>query len=675
MPQRALAEPPHYLPGLFFADPGARMLSAALLLCVIVNLVATMALWRSLRRMREQFGASAGPAATPVPLPAGGGVEGALTTTADPAALAERAAFYRRASYASGDAIWEWRVGSIGVTWGDAIGDLFGYPEARQGTTVDWCVERIHADDRSRVLASFRRALAAGDAAWSDEFRFRRADGSYADVLIRARISCDASGAPLQAVGAMLDISERKQAEEALRWIASHDPLTGLPNRAFFDARLEEALAASAPDEVALIVIGIDNFAGMKDAWGAAASDTLLRNFARQLTSLVPERATLARIGNDEFGIVLPHLPAAQATLETVRLIVGALKPSFAFEGAAIDATASVGAAFWPEDGRDAQTLLRSADLALYSAKAAGRGTVRIFEEEMRVQIEQRAAMILIARDAIADDRIVPFYQAKVDLKTCRIVGFEALLRWHHHRRGLQPPKAIDAAFDDMELAARLTDRMIDRVIHDARGWLDRGIDFRRIAINGSAPDFVRGDFAERLLDRLHRADIPPSRIELEVTESVFIGQIADNVERILNTLSRAGTTIALDDFGTGYASLSHIKQFPVDTLKIDQSFISARAVDDPDDLAIVRAVISLGQSLGISTVAEGVESLAQVNLLRREGCDVGQGYLFGRAVAAAQVPKVVAELPSQWEIGADGNIHARGKPPGRAAESTLADR
>lgn len=669
MPLRTLSGPARDLSLTAGLDPAVRLIGALLFVFLLINLAATLTLWRSVRRLRKQVEPASSGAST---LPDVRAVSEAEARDGD-AAQREREAFYRRASQASSDAIWEWRVGSGGILWGDAIGDRFGYPDARSGTTVEWCLDRIHPDDRDRAIGGVRHALEAGDEAWSAEFRFRRADGSYAHVLTRARLFRNEAGAPAWVVGAMIDISERKQTEDALRWTATHDPLTGLPNRGCFERELEAALAADATS-VGLVLLGLDSFNDIKDAWGPAAGDALLRSFADQLIEIAPPGASVARLGADEFAVMMVDSVPAEARLDTVAAIAAAIAPSFAFGGAAIDGTASLGAAFAPDDGRDRAALMRSAGLALYDAKAAGRGSVRLFKEEMRTLIEERAAMILIARDAIADDRIVPFYQAKVDLKTCQIVGFEALLRWHHHRRGLQPPKAIDAAFADMELAARLTDRMIDRVIHDARGWLDKGIEFRRIAINGSAPDFVRGDFAERLLERLHRAGISPTRFELEVTESVFIGQIADNVERILNTLSSAGTTIALDDFGTGYASLSHIKQFPVDTLKIDQSFISARAADDPDDLAIVRAVIGLGQSLGISTVAEGVESLAQVNLLRREGCDVGQGYLFGRAVAAVHVPRVIAELPTLWHVGAHGDIEARRGAQAAPGEVSIAD-
>ncbi|MFC3712996.1 putative bifunctional diguanylate cyclase/phosphodiesterase [Sphingoaurantiacus capsulatus] len=638
----AFAAPAAGLPSVSVLGPGARLLAVGLLLTTIFNLVAVMMLFRAVRRLREERAATTGPP---------------LTATPD-------------RDLATEDALWEWQVGTIAVVWGRAIGELFGYPQARAGTTIDWFVDKLHPDERRRAIGSLRRALAGRDDGWRAEVRFRKADGSYAATLARARIMRDASGAPLRVIGTLADISDQRRTEAALRWKANHDPVTGLPNRGHFLGRLEAALAQAGKEQVGLVLLGIDNFKAIKDAWGIAATEALLQAFGDQLIRLVPPGSLVGRVGDDEFAILLPRLSADEATLAAVSTIGAALIPSFAFEGAAIDCTASVGGAFAPSDGNDAATLWRSADLALQDARAAGRGLTRVFRADLRTSIEQRASMILTARDAITDDRIVPFYQVKVDLKTCAIVGFEALLRWHHHRHGLQPPKAIDAAFDDMELAARLTDRMIDRVIADARGWLDRGIDFRRIAINGSAPDFVRGDFAERLLDRLHQANLPPTRFELEVTESVFIGQIADNVGRILTTLSKAGTTIALDDFGTGYASLSHIKQFPVDTLKIDQSFISARAADDLDDLAIVRAVIGLGQSLGISTVAEGVESLAQANLLRREGCDVGQGYLFGRAVAAARVPDVIAELPSRWRVDADGRIRAAVDADQRAGDA-----
>jgi EAL domain-containing protein (putative c-di-GMP-specific phosphodiesterase class I) len=249
--------------------------------------------------------------------------------------------------------------------------------------------------------------------------------------------------------------------------------------------------------------------------------------------------------------------------------------------------------------------------------------------------------MLSAARGALDDGRILPFYQPKIRLMTGEVVGFEALLRWHHPRDGLQHPRSIGAALEDKDLAADLTDRMMDGVFSDMRGWLQAGIPFGKIAINGAAADFFRGELADRILDRLCRFAIPPDRLELEVTESVFVGQRAESVESTLTQLSQAGVTIALDDFGTGYASLTHLKQFPVNVLKIDRSFVSKLTDDDDDDedAVIVDAVLNLAHSLGMMTVAEGIETPAQRNYLRRKGCDLGQGYLFSRAVAAGSVP------------------------------------
>jgi EAL domain-containing protein (putative c-di-GMP-specific phosphodiesterase class I) len=246
--------------------------------------------------------------------------------------------------------------------------------------------------------------------------------------------------------------------------------------------------------------------------------------------------------------------------------------------------------------------------------------------------------MLSLAKEALWNDWIEPFYQPKYHLETGKLEGFEALLRWRHPQRGIQGPDTIAAAFQDLDLAAQISDRMIDRVIADMRYWLRDGIRFGHVAVNAAAAEFRRGSFAETLLDRLKAADIPPEYFQLEVTETVFLGRGAEYVETALKTLSRAGVRIALDDFGTGFASLSHLKRFPVDIIKIDRSFVRDLH-RDPDDAAIINAVIQLSRSLGISVVAEGIETEGQHQFLLDAGCAVGQGFLYSEAVAREGVP------------------------------------
>jgi EAL domain-containing protein (putative c-di-GMP-specific phosphodiesterase class I) len=254
-----------------------------------------------------------------------------------------------------------------------------------------------------------------------------------------------------------------------------------------------------------------------------------------------------------------------------------------------------------------------------------------------------------LARDAIRDDRIIPYYQPKVDLSQGGITGFEALLRWRSPRGGMRSPATLEAAFEDLEVAAAISDRMIARTIADMRTWLDRGIAFGHVAINASAAEFRRDNFAERLLESLRSADIPPSCLQLEVTETVFLGRGAENVHRALGLLSAAGVRIALDDFGTGYASLRHLKEFPVDIIKIDRTFVRDMH-RDPNDEAIVRAVINLGQSLGIEVVAEGIETPWQAHRLLEFQCQTGQGFMFSRAVPARHVAALVMRLARPQE-------------------------
>jgi EAL domain-containing protein (putative c-di-GMP-specific phosphodiesterase class I) len=260
----------------------------------------------------------------------------------------------------------------------------------------------------------------------------------------------------------------------------------------------------------------------------------------------------------------------------------------------------------------------------------------------MRDEMEGRSSMLQLARDALLNDWIVPYYQPKVDLETGQISGFEALLRWHHPTRGLQAPETINAAFHDFEVAASISDRMIKLIIADLARWERAGLNYGHVAVNAAAAELRRGNFPESLLGRLGEARISPGKVQIEVTESVFLGRGAECVEHALRLLAGAGISIALDDFGTGYASLSHLKHFPVDAIKIDRSFIRDLQVD-PDDAAIVRALIGLGRSLGIKIVAEGVETPQQAAYLRKHGCDFAQGFLFGIPVPAATVPELLA--------------------------------
>jgi diguanylate cyclase (GGDEF)-like protein len=441
------------------------------------------------------------------------------------------------------------------------------------------------------------------------------------------------------------DVTHQKQSEERVRWIANHDPLTGLPNRLLFQERLDQIAAAGGPGSgFALLLLDVDDFKRVNDTLGHDAGDSLLCAFSERLRGATRADDFVARLGGDEFAVILNGATCAEDVASAGDAILSALRQPHVHSGRILDFNASIGASLFPIHGTGRTELLKHADIALYVAKASWRGNLRMFDAGMRSEMQTRISMLGIAREALDKDLIVPFYQPKVDLRTGEVAGFEALLRWRHDRRGIQAPDTIAAAFEDLSTAAAISDRMVDKVIADMRDWLDAGLCFGHVAINAAAAEFRKGDFAGHLLERLHRAGIPPERLQLEVTETVFLGRGADYVERALKTLSRAGVQIALDDFGTGYASLSHLKQFPVDVLKIDRSFVSELGVD-PDAAAIIRAVINLGHSLDIEVVAEGIETPDQASRLTAKGCHYGQGHLYSPAIPAERVPQIIQIL------------------------------
>jgi diguanylate cyclase (GGDEF)-like protein/PAS domain S-box-containing protein len=518
---------------------------------------------------------------------------------------------------------------------------------------ADGWAKAVHPDDLESATRKWAHSVATGEPL-DDEFRLRAADGSYRWFRARATARRDETGAIVRWYGAEEDIHDRKLAEEHLRWAAYHDPLTGLPNRRLFQERLRQALdrAAASHQRVGLLIIDLDDFKQINDRFGHDAGDAVLKAFAQRLQGTASDPDDVARLGGDEFAIILPDVASEADVARVASDVIAQARKPLSGSNIGRDYRSSVGGAITSGPGMEPDELLKQADLALYSGKAAGPGLFRMFEPAIREGIQQAASALRLAQKALELDWIVPFYQPKVTLGTGAIAGFEALLRWHHPRLGPQPPSALASAFDDPRLGVAIGERMLACVLRDLCSWLDAGLDVGTIAINASASEFLSGDYAERVLHQLRLAGLPASCLEIEVTETVLVGRDAANVEHALQSLSAAGMGIALDDFGTGYASLTHLKRFPVDVLKLDRSFIGSLE-EGGSDMAIVKAVLDLGQNLNITVVAEGIETSAQAAFLRSQGCDLGQGYFFRRPMAADAVHPFIGTWLARLNEGA----------------------
>lgn len=437
------------------------------------------------------------------------------------------------------------------------------------------------------------------------------------------------------------DITHQKLVEEQVRWSATHDNLTGLPNRSLFQARLDTLTEAAAVPNFALLLLDVDDFKQVNDTLGHDAGDALLCTVGERIRNAVREDDLVARLGGDEFAIILGQVTSASGAMAAAAKILEALRAPWIHNGRVADCRVSMGASIAPAHGDESSQLLKNADIALYAAKAQGRGQMAIFEPSMRAAMQERSSKLALASHALKEDLIIPHYQPKVELSSGKLIGFEALMRWRHPTRGIQMPATIDAAFDDLELAREITERMLATTISDIRRWRDAGVEFGHVAINASAADFKDARFADRLQERLAAASVPANCLQIEVTETVFLGRGAEYVERTLKSLSASGIRIALDDFGTGYASLSHLKQFPVDIVKIDRSFLR-HVPADPENNAIIKTVVSLGRSLDLEVVAEGIETRDQEAYLLAKGCKFGQGYLYGKAAAGSRLPALI---------------------------------
>ena len=485
------------------------------------------------------------------------------------------------------------------------------------------CTAAGHFADASAedVYAARRRVFRPGSAYSFEEPRGDRI------VAVSTR-ALDAGGCILT----FEDMTERRKAEARIEHMAQHDALTGLPNRAQLRVRLEEAFARARRGEpFAVLCLDLDRFKAVNDTLGHPVGDELLRAVTARLRGLVRETDTVVRLGGDEFAIVQTIVEQPDAATALARRLIAELGAPYEIEGHQVVVGASVGIALAPADGGSADTILKSADLALYRAKGEGRGTWRFFEPEMDARMQERRRLELDLRRALVDGEFQLHYQPLIRVASRRIIGFEALVRWVHPDRGMVSPADFIPLAEETGLIIQLGEWVLREACAEAAKWPDHVT----VAVNVSAVQFGNPRLVDAVADALARSGLPGERLEIEVTETIML---QDNVTTLamLHRLRGLGVRISMDDFGTGYSSLSYLRSFPFDKIKIDQSFV--RDLEKRGDArAIVRAISGLGGSLGMRTTAEGVETPEQFERLRADGCTEAQGYLFGRPMPGPQ--------------------------------------
>lgn len=463
---------------------------------------------------------------------------------------------------------------------------------------------------------------------------------SYSRTLDDERIIA-VSERPMNAGGWVVtydDVTERHRSEARLAHMSRHDMLTGLPNRLSFQEQTDIALAELRDgDALAVLCLNLDHFKAINDSLGHSFGDALLCEVAKRLNGEVGEQVFVARLGGDEFGVLQTSQdqPTSAKTLaERLSTILAEISD---INGERVAVAISTGIAIQADGSGNAETLLKNAGLALYRAKADGRDTFRFFETAMDALMQARRMLEIDLRQAIEAKQFVVYYQPLVTTRTGQVSGFEALVRWPHPSRGLVSPIEFISVAEETGLIGQLGALVMEQACMDAVNWPEN----IKVAVNLSPLQFKNANLASDVADILERTGLPPHRLELEVTESVLL-QDSDAILALLHKIRSFGVRVSMDDFGTGYSSLSYLRRFPFDKIKIDQSFI--RTLDDSNDcLAIVRAVLGLGRSLGMSVVAEGVETLAQFDILKREGCEQLQGYLFSKPQPIAVVPSIIA--------------------------------
>ena len=540
---------------------------------------------------------------------------------------------------------WRWKRGQRSLRISSEVQRIFAIESTEGNLSLDDLLGATHPDDRGVLEDLYFKPVDAGVEIAVD---IRIGDSpSFRTVAVQARTEPDEEGVAILK-GTFQDVTERRATEARLHYLAHHDPLTGLPNRSLLNDRLEQALARARRDgtEIAVLCIDIDRFKDINDTYGHNAGDELLIEVASRLQAEVRGSDTIARLGGDEFAIIQVGIGQPHGANTLCHRLLEALTQPYELGGQRVPAGCSIGVAMFPADADGAEALLIKADMALYRAKADGRGTSRFFELGMDKVFRNRKRIEEDLRLALDGGWFELHYQPQIAVQSEEIVGVEALLRLRHPTKGLVPPGDFMTVAEETGLIVPIGRWVLKKACADAATWRRKDGRPIRVAVNLSPIQFRQPTLVDDVENALLNATLDPALLEIEITESVLLHDTALVLET-LDRLKRIGVLIAMDDFGTGYSSLSYLQRFPFDRIKIDQSFIRELS-SNPDAAAIVRAVIALGRSLNISTTAEGVETAPQFAYLKGEVCDEVQGYYFDKPLTAATLIDRLENTPAR---------------------------
>jgi diguanylate cyclase (GGDEF)-like protein/PAS domain S-box-containing protein len=520
--------------------------------------------------------------------------------------------------------------------WSDTCKALLGVA-ADSPANYQSLMNAVHPDDQKTMQEQINAAIQE-KREYGLEFRVVWPDGSVHWRTSSGQAFYDDTGRVTRMSGITMDIDDRKQAEERVQFLAYYDALTGLPNRTLLQDRLAKAFAGARRQKykVALLFLDLDRFKDINDSLGHSVGDLLLEEVAGRLKAWGREQDTVARVGGDEFLIVLTGLKDVMDVAVAAERLMDAMTAEFVVQGRSLSIGCSVGISIFPEHGTEADDLIKNADAAMYCAKGAGRNNFRFYTENMNAQAAERLTLENNLRLALDNKELFLVYQPQMDMATGRITGLEALLRWQHPELGLVPPDKFIRIAENSGLIVRIGEWVLRTACSQTRKWQDEGLANVSVAVNVSAVQFRQEDFCELIRRVLQETGLAPQYLELELTESLLLSS-ADVTFSVLQKLKGMGLKLAIDDFGTGYSSFSYLRQFRVSKIKIDRSFVRDVAVN-PDDAAITAAIISMAKSLNLKVIAEGVENEAQMSFLRAHQCDEIQGYYFSKPLAVDKI-------------------------------------